>query len=110
VTVTQIVCVAGQALSGTSLLITPCDGLHISSARMLNQYNIHSLLIFLSTIPALNRATVCYHGSRGEDTAALVHKAGLPERATPVIRHASLVEFGGVGHLPMEHGRDRVSD
>jgi hypothetical protein len=52
-------CVAAQALSETLLLITPYDDLYISLARSHKQYNIHSLLIFQSTIPAPNRATAC---------------------------------------------------
>jgi hypothetical protein len=50
--------VAGQALSGTLLLITPCDGLYISSARMLQSIQ-HTLSPSFSVYnPALNRATV----------------------------------------------------
>jgi hypothetical protein len=50
---------ASQALSETLLLITPCDDLYISSARMLQKSNnnIHSLLAILSTIPAANFST-----------------------------------------------------
>jgi hypothetical protein len=85
-------CVAGQALSGTSLLITPCDGLYISSARMLQSIQ-HTLSPSFSVYnPAPNRATSCVYEETLSE-GAFRNELPIAKFSYSCVRRSDLVEM-----------------